>query len=192
MTKTSLQWGSVLKSSMNIISEAIKFATAAHDGQVRKLNNQPYIFHACEVGQLVSRLTEDDETVCAAILHDVIKDTKASNEEIKDIFGLRVFELINNNNLISLKDLKNCTDVEEKKIWLADKISNVSDMYAYYQKNGRALFDLFTNKDPLNYKHYFKEIANILKDEFENEPIYKEYLYMIDRMFEDSEWKLKF
>ena len=53
-----------------MIQRAIAFATKAHDGQLRKGTMRPYILHPLEVGVIVARMTEDEEGISAAILHD--------------------------------------------------------------------------------------------------------------------------
>ena len=57
-----------------MIQRAIAFATKAHDGQLRKGTMRPYILHPLEVGVIVARMTEDEEVISAAILHDTIED----------------------------------------------------------------------------------------------------------------------
>ena len=189
---------------MNKISEAISFAAEKHDKQKRKLNNHPYIFHLCEVGQIVSYMTNDEDTIAAAILHDTVEDTGTSIGEIEEKFGKRVRELVagetedkmrdkkpadtwRQRKLDSLKELRESKDVEEKKIWLADKMSNIRSIFIYHALNGRKTFELFNEKDPLNHKWYYLEIAKILEEDLGNEPIYREYVRLINRLFEGYE-----
>ena len=73
---------------MSKLNEAIKFASDKHDGQIRKLTNLPYIFHPFEVAQIVATMTNDEDVICAALLHDTVEDTKTTLDEIADKFGL--------------------------------------------------------------------------------------------------------
>ena len=57
-----------------MIDRAIAFATQAHEGQVRKGTSRPFILHPLEVGKIVASMTEDQEVISAAILHDTIED----------------------------------------------------------------------------------------------------------------------
>ena len=55
-----------------MINKAIEFATRAHAGQFRKGTRRPYIVHPIEVGDIVSTMTQDEEIISAAVLHDTI------------------------------------------------------------------------------------------------------------------------
>ena len=57
-----------------MINKAIEFATRAHAGQFRKGTRRPYIVHPIEVGDIVSTMTQDEEIISAAVLHDTIED----------------------------------------------------------------------------------------------------------------------
>ena len=77
-----------------MIQRAIAFATKAHDGQLRKGTMRPYILHPLEVGVIVARMTEDEEVISAAILHDTIEDCKGVTAKmIEQMFSNRVAEL---------------------------------------------------------------------------------------------------
>ena len=58
----------------SMTDRAVKFATKAHAGQFRKGTKRPYIVHPVEVGNIVSTMTEDEEVISAALLHDTIED----------------------------------------------------------------------------------------------------------------------
>ena len=53
---------------MNILEEAIIYATVKHQGKVRKLGETPYILHPLEVAQILSTMTDDLEIITAGIL----------------------------------------------------------------------------------------------------------------------------
>lgn len=59
-----------------MINEAIEFAAKAHEGQLRKGTKKPYIVHPIEVSEIVSAMTDDEEVICAAVLHDTIEDCR--------------------------------------------------------------------------------------------------------------------
>ena len=58
-----------------LLNRAILFAVRAHDGQRRKGGNIPYILHPLEAAAIAATLTEDEEVLAAAVLHDVVEDT---------------------------------------------------------------------------------------------------------------------
>ena len=78
---------------MDRILRAIKFATMAHNGQVRKYTGEPYIMHCLDVAQIVEPFSSDD-MICAAILHDTIEDCCVTKDEIADNFGGYVSDLV--------------------------------------------------------------------------------------------------
>ena len=79
---------------MNLLEEAIIYATIMHQGKVRKFRGYPYILHPVEVAQILSTMTDDEEVITAGILHDIVEDTDGTLGEIKKRFGSRVAELV--------------------------------------------------------------------------------------------------
>ena len=79
---------------MTQVERARQFATLAHMGQERKYDNIPYIVHPIAVAKMVADLTDDDDMIAAAYLHDVVEDTVVTHEQIFDRFGLRIAELV--------------------------------------------------------------------------------------------------
>ena len=72
---------------MNKLERAFVFACHAHEGMIRKGFNQNYIFHPVEVLSLASILTDDEDVLCAALLHDTVGDSDAASEDIEKQFG---------------------------------------------------------------------------------------------------------
>jgi len=79
---------------MNLLEEAIIYATVMHQGKVRKFNGIPYILHPMEVAQILSTMTEDAEIITAGILHDIVEDTDGTLIEIEKRFGKRAAALV--------------------------------------------------------------------------------------------------
>lgn len=75
------------------IISAYEFAEKAHEGQVRS-SGQPYITHPLAVSYTLLELGMDTDTICAALLHDVVEDTDATLEDIKKRFGQDVALLV--------------------------------------------------------------------------------------------------
>ena len=59
---------------MELVSEAIIFAVKAHDGMRRKKSDAPYILHPMEAAVIVGTMTDDQQLIAAAALHDVVED----------------------------------------------------------------------------------------------------------------------
>ena len=74
-----------------MVEEARSFAEKAHEGQFRKGTKRPYIVHPLEVAKIVSTMTDDEEMISAALLHDTLEDCRqVTKEQIKEAFGERV------------------------------------------------------------------------------------------------------
>ena len=68
---------------MNMLEEAIIYATVLYQGKVRKFGGTPYILHPMEVAQILATMTDDQEVISAGILHDIVEDTDGTLEEIE-------------------------------------------------------------------------------------------------------------
>ena len=79
---------------MELVSEAITFAVKAHNGMRRKKGDAPYILHPMEAAVIVGTMTDDQNLIAAAVLHDVVEDANITIEEIEANFGVRVRELV--------------------------------------------------------------------------------------------------
>lgn len=75
------------------IYNAYLFGAEAHKGQHR-LSGEPYIYHPIAVARILADQRMDHQTIIAAILHDVIEDTPTAKEQISDLFGEDVAELV--------------------------------------------------------------------------------------------------
>lgn len=75
------------------IQRAYELAARAHAGQARK-SGEPYVSHPLEVAAIVAALHMDDDSIVAALLHDVIEDTPVTIEEVKKEFGGEVAHLV--------------------------------------------------------------------------------------------------
>lgn len=75
------------------VYQAYQFGAAAHEGQ-RRLSGEPYITHPLAVAKLLAEMRMDTESLCAAILHDVIEDTPTAKAEIAERFGPEVAQLV--------------------------------------------------------------------------------------------------
>jgi len=75
------------------VYDAFLLAADAHDGVVRK-SGEFYIFHPIYVAYTLADLRMDADTLCAALLHDVIEDTDYSKQDIIDQFGSVVADLV--------------------------------------------------------------------------------------------------
>ena len=79
---------------VELITKVFEFAKKAH-GNDRRRNGDPYICHPLAVARIVSKeIGMGSTTIAAALLHDIVKETKVTNEEIDEAFGLRIGNLV--------------------------------------------------------------------------------------------------
>jgi (p)ppGpp synthase/HD superfamily hydrolase len=74
--------------------DALAFADQRHAGQVREVDDLPFVTHPLEVACLLHEAGYSDEVVAAGVLHDVLEDTDAERGDIETRFGGRVAELV--------------------------------------------------------------------------------------------------
>ncbi len=75
------------------LDEAYEFAHSAHKGQMRK-SGEAFVNHPIEVALILAELHMDTATLKAALLHDTVEDSEASIEEVRELFGDEVAELV--------------------------------------------------------------------------------------------------
>jgi len=82
------------KDECDKVSRAYRFAAEFHRDQ-RRRSGEPYINHPVEVALILAEdLHMDEDTICAALLHDTVEDTPATLDQITDLFGPEVSELV--------------------------------------------------------------------------------------------------
>ena len=92
------------------IRQVFEFARKAH-GNDRRKNGEPYICHPLAVARIVAQEVGMGSTsISAALLHDVVKDTSVTFEEIKDTFGERISNLVRGLTKISGSNFRFVTD----------------------------------------------------------------------------------
>ena len=75
------------------VYRAYLFGAEAHEGQLRR-SGEPYIYHPIEVARILADIRLDAQSITAAILHDVIEDTKTAKKHIAHDFGKEVANLV--------------------------------------------------------------------------------------------------
>lgn len=177
-----------------MIEKAIAFATRAHEGQVRKGTKRPYIVHPLEVGNLVASMTEDEEVISAAILHDTIEDCEGITEDIIcREFTERVAYLVvqeSEDKSKTWQERKGATIVrlknaprEVQMIGLADKLSNLRDIDRDYPECGETLWNRFRMKDKKMIGWYYKGVRDSLEQSLKEFPAYQEYCQLVEKIF---------
>ena len=78
---------------VDLIRRAYNFAKENHGDQLRK-SGEAYIVHPLNVAYILATLGLDDETLCAALLHDVVEDTPVTHEQLTNEFGETISEMV--------------------------------------------------------------------------------------------------
>ncbi|MDO4186665.1 MAG: RelA/SpoT family protein [Bacteroidales bacterium] len=79
---------------VEIITKAFNFANQAHRG-VKRLSGEPYIMHPLAVAKIVcNEIGLGSTSICAALLHDVVEDTDYTTEDIANIFGEKIAQIV--------------------------------------------------------------------------------------------------
>ena len=161
---------------MELVSEAIAFAVKAHDGMRRKKSDAPYILHPMEAAVIVGTMSDDQNLIAAAALHDVVEDAGITIEEIEEKFGNRVRELVGSETEDkradlppestwrirkeeSLEVLKNTDDIGVLIVWLGDKLANMRAIYRDFKVEGNAMWQRFNQKDASEQAWYYRSIV---------------------------------
>ncbi len=83
------------------ITQAFNFAKHAHHG-VKRLSGEPYIMHPLAVAQIVCvEIGLGSTSICAALLHDVVEDTDYTVEDIENMFGPKIAQIVDGLTKIS-------------------------------------------------------------------------------------------
>ena len=89
------------RQKVDIINTAFNFARQAHKG-VRRLSGEPYIMHPISVALIASKeMGLGSTSICAALLHDVVEDTEYTVEDIENIFGPKIAQIVDGLTKIS-------------------------------------------------------------------------------------------
>ena len=86
---------------VEIITKAFNFANQAHKG-VRRLSGEPYIMHPLAVAKIVcNEIGLGSTSICSALLHDVVEDTDYTTEDIENMFGPKIAQIVDGLTKIS-------------------------------------------------------------------------------------------
>ena len=188
---------------MELVSEAIAFAVIAHDGMRRKKSNAPYILHPMEAAVIVGTMTDDQNLIAAAALHDVVEDADIRIEEIEEKFGKRVRELVASETEDkraelppsetwrirkeeSLTALKNTDDIDVLMVWLGDKLANMRSIYRDFKIEGNSMWQRFNQKDPKQQAWYYRSIVK-LTERLSDTSAWLEYKTLTELVFGKGE-----
>jgi len=89
------------RQKIEIITKAFNFAKAAHKG-IKRRSGEPYIMHPLAVARIVvSEIGLGSTSICSALLHDVVEDTDYTVEDIENLFGAKIAQIVDGLTKIS-------------------------------------------------------------------------------------------
>lgn len=141
--------------------KALQFALDAHKGQVRKVNDSPYVSHLFDVAEILLNVQASENLVIAGILHDIIEDTAYSDKDILALFpspkGQEILRIILADNesdksaswverkTETITYAQNADDEEGLLLICADKISNLSSLVENMEICGEMVWKYFNS-----------------------------------------------
>ncbi len=142
------------KANVKLIKKAYDLANSKHGNQCR-MSGEPYIIHPMNVAFILANLGMDDETLCAALLHDVVEDTDLTNEDLAREFGDVIAQMVA--GVTKLGSIR-FTSIEEKQA------ENYRKMFLAMGKDIRVILiklaDRLHNMRTLKYLTPERQVAN--------------------------------
>ena len=165
----------------SLLCQATRLAAQAHDGAYRKGGRAPYLLHVMETAEIVGTMTEDEDVLAAAVLHDVLEDTSVTEEELRETVGGHVTELVlavsenkrreqpaemtwRLRKQESVERLLKEPRLEVKMIALGDKLSNIRALQRDYGILGEQVWERFNNKSKAEQGWYYQAVTDALQD----------------------------
>lgn len=187
---------------MSLFDDAARYALDAHAGMLRKGDAIPYVLHPFEVASIAATITKDEEVLAAALLHDTVEDAEASLDQIRELFGDRVAELVASETEDkhpelpksqtwrlrkeeSLEQLKAATDEGVPVVWLADKLANMRSYARMQVREGDAMWRHFHQNDPKAHHWYYRSVAELTRQLSATEA-WQEYDSLIKSVFDEE------
>lgn len=175
--------------------KAVIFATEAHKGTERRGKAYPYIIHPMEAASIVATITNDQEMLAAAVLHDTVEDTEVTIEQIREKFGDRVAELVRHETApmdesltwrerkaIQIRQLADAP-YDSKVVALGDKLSNMRGIALDYRQVGDKVWGLFhAPNGKSDVEWYYRSLAEAMAELSGTLP-YQEFVRLLEEVF---------
>ena len=179
------------------------FAIDAHAGTERRGKGFPYIVHPMEAVSIVASMSNDQELLAAAALHDVVEDTQITLEEIEAAFGARVASFVKAETDVPITgngeentwrlrkqaamDRLAAASYEAKMVALGDKLSNMRAIAADYRDQGDSLWNIFhAPGGKADHEWHYRGLAASLFD-LADRKAYQEFVRLIDETFGEED-----
>ena len=181
----------------SLLDRAILFAVQAHAGTQRRGKGFPYVVHPMEAMAIAATMTDDQEVLAAAALHDVVEDTDVTLDDLRSQFGERVASLVDTESdrreagqdwrarkEASLKRLREASR-DAKIVALGDKLSNMRAIARDSTSKGEVFWDLFHIKEKSVHAWRYHALLDALSD-LSDTYAYQEFEFLVNRIFPDE------
>ncbi|MDO5557019.1 MAG: bifunctional (p)ppGpp synthetase/guanosine-3',5'-bis(diphosphate) 3'-pyrophosphohydrolase [Clostridia bacterium] len=139
---------------VKLILRTYDYANRLHKDQLRK-SGEPYIIHPLQVAYILANLELDENTICAALLHDVVEDTDKTVQDLKIEFNEEIAEMVDGVTKLGKLDY---TTIKEQQV------ENYRKMFLAMGKDIRVILiklaDRLHNMRTLKYLSRERQIAN--------------------------------
>ena len=184
----------------NLLDRAVAFAAQKHAGQVRKGTSLPYIIHPMEAAVICASITDDEEVLAAAVLHDVVEDAGVTVDEVEALFGKRVTAIVAGDSedkreglppaetwkirkVENIEHITGASDPGVRIVCLGDKLSNIRSIQRDFEALGDGLWQRFNQKDPAEHAWYYSTLAKALRAELGDTDAWREYRERVGAVF---------
>jgi len=115
----------------NLIHKALLYGGFKHQG-ILDDGGKPYFdAHCIQVFNIMQILTDDEDVLCAAILHDTLEDTDTTYNDLKRVFNKRVADLVRELTKEGYNYFPRLKSLDAILIKFADRLSNLSRMFVW-------------------------------------------------------------
>ncbi|MDQ1147656.1 (p)ppGpp synthase/HD superfamily hydrolase [Bacillus sp. SORGH_AS 510] len=180
---------------MDVIEKALKTAAKAHEKQYRKGTDIPYVTHPIAVGMILIKAGYSDELVAAGILHDTVEDTDLSLQDIEQLFGKSIADIV-----------EGCSEPDKSLTWeerkadtieylktapekirvvaCADKLHNIQSIASDIEQFGDQVWEKF-NRGKEKQKWYYTSVIESL-DYQSSFPLLDKLKVSVKRLFKSN------
>lgn len=182
------------KMDTSLLDRAIRFAVQAHAGTQRRGKGFPYVVHPMEAMAIAATMTDDQEVLAAAALHDVVEDTDVTLDDLRSQFGDRVARLVETESdrygdgmdwqsrkEDSLRRLKEAGR-DEKIVALSDKLSNMRAIARDYHEKGESFWNMFRIKEKAVHSWRYHALLDAFSD-LSDTYAFDEFRYLVNLVF---------
>ena len=183
------------RSNGNLIHDAINFAVSKHSEKTHEAAKKPRITHPFEVMKILTENGCSENARAAGILHDVLEDTDATEEEIRKNFGDDVLKIVaaeSGDKTKSWEERKQAAidglseaGYEVKMLFFADMLSSLRSMATNKKEFGEILWNEF-NAPKKSIEWYYRQVFRKISD-IRHPEMKKEFAFLFDEVFNEGE-----